>query len=394
MQSQGSSVLEQFLETVTEERFIFAAENILNNVDDLLTLAQCAQLSTERQFGGAYYQALLWAKAKNLSNSFNGRIFNEVCKELGIKPNEANKQAEFGLLMNELSKNGTDITYLQRTHNKVLQNAQRQKERTEQYLKYAIKILSKDSSVTPTSIHRLWCKDNGSIKANLDIIKPSDWWAFGHPKWRRDDDFPGSIPGEIYANALYYFAPLQGIAVDPMAGSGMLKRVYDDRELWQKDRRLNLELHLYDLHPKRDFIRQHDAREPLPTKADWIFLDPPYYNQSEHLYNGGLATAKNYKDYLKILDQVINSMVQSLNSQGRLCLLLPKWSGQTSEDPNYNIPTDALEIVLRNGLKWVDFASVSRGRQQELSSARLNARAKRQRRMRSDTCILNVFEKP
>jgi hypothetical protein len=86
------------------------------------------------------------------------------------------------------------------------------------------------------------CQKNGSIKANLDIIKPSDWWAFSHPKWRKEEDFPGSIPGEIYTNALYYFAPQSGIAVDPMAGRGMLKRVYDDRDRWQKDSNFELKI--------------------------------------------------------------------------------------------------------------------------------------------------------
>ena len=129
-------------------------------------------------------------------------------------------------------------------------------------------VFSKENpSASPYQIHKKWCQQNGSIAMNLDIIKPSDWWAFGQPKWRKEEDFPGSIPGEIYANALYYFAPQVGVVVDPMAGSGMLKRVYDDRELWQKDLDFNLEIYLYDLHPCRNYIEKHDAKKTVAYQS-------------------------------------------------------------------------------------------------------------------------------
>ena len=179
-----------------------------------------------------------------------------------------------------------------------------------------------------------------------------------------------------------------------MAGSGMLKRVYDDRRFWERDRHFDLTLQLYDLHPKRPFIEERDARTPLSEEVDWIFLDPPYFGQSGHLYRGALARASVYSDYLRELRQVITAMSQSLRKGGRLCVLLPKWSGTNGDDLNHNIPVDAYAIAVETGLRWVDSASVSRGRQQESGGALMNERAKRIRRMRSDTCILNVFERP
>ena len=55
---------------------------------------------------------------------------------------------------------------------------------------------------------------NQANKQELDIIKPSNWWGFGCPKYRMEEAFPGSIPGEVYANALYYFAPYTGKIAD------------------------------------------------------------------------------------------------------------------------------------------------------------------------------------
>jgi hypothetical protein len=267
------------------------------------------------------------------------------------------------------------------------------RERAKDYLIEAVEFLEINPEATHTQVHRNWCQKNGSIKANLDIIKPSDWWALSHPKWRKEEDFSGSIPGEVYANALYYFAPRSGIAVDPMAGSGMLKRVYDDRDRWQKDSDFKLKIKLFDVCPRRRFIKKHDARTPLPLKADWIFIDPSYYGQSSHLFDDQLASAKDYDSYLAVMEEIVSALAKSLNPNGRLCIFLPKWSGLRPEDPNHDIPSDVSAMAIACGLNWLDTTYVSRGRQQEPGSATKNNTAKRDRRMRSDTCVLNVFEK-
>ena len=173
----------------------------------------------------------------------------------------------------------------------------------------------------------------------------------------------------------------------------MLKRVYDDRDLWQKHSDFKLKIKLFDLHPRRRFIEKHDARNPLPIQADWIFVDPSYYGQSSHLFDDELASAKSYESYLAVMQEIIISLAESLNPNGRLCIFLPKWSGLKPEDPNHDVPTDVLSMALACGLKWFDAAYFSRGRQQEPGSATKNNMAKRDRRMRSDTCVLNVFEK-
>ena len=51
--------------------------------------------------------------------------------------------------------------------------------------------------------------------------------------------------------------------------------VYDDRKRWQKELTFDLNVQLYDLHPREPFasrygIIQHDATIPLPECVDWI----------------------------------------------------------------------------------------------------------------------------
>lgn len=391
-------ILDDFYSAVDTREFYDLAEAVLDEIEDPNDVVKCAEVASKRQPGGAFYRAKLWAKISYLLEEIGNEKkqnleFRQLCELVGLDPNKAKGYMIQGKAIESVEKAFINTRNLREAPPALFQYAQRQKDKAGEYLIEAAKIFEKKSSATPTQIHREWCHQNGSIKANLDIIKPSDWWAFGHPKWRKEDDFPGSIPGEIYANALYYFAPKTGIAVDAMAGSGIFKRVYDDRDRWQKDSAFDLEIRLFDLHPCRNFIQKHDARKPLPIKADWIFIDPPYFGQSNHLFDVDLAAARDYTEYLELLKEVIVALTDSLFPSGKLCIFLPKWSGLKPGNPNYDVPADTYSLAIEAGLHWIDAAFVSRARQQEPGSALKNNAAKRDRRMRSDTCVLNVFEK-
>ncbi len=387
-------VMELFYYLVDKEKFYDIAESILIQIEDLEDLAKCAQIIEQREPGSMFYRAKFWSRIDGLINTSGNdqekkKEFLRLCRQVEVHPTRAKNYVACGRIIESVE----NALLLREAPEELFKNAQRQKEQASEYLIEAASVLKENPSASPYQIHKKWCQQNGSRTKNLDIIKPSDWWAFGQPKWRKEEDFSGSIPGEIYANALYYFAPQVGVVVDPMAGSGMLKRVYDDRELWQKDLDFNLEIYLYDLYPCRDYIEKHDAKRPLPVKADWIFLDPPYFGQSSHLFKDEFASSKDKNHYLPLLEEVIKAMAESLNPNGKLCIFLPKWSGTRPEDPNSNIPSDAYAFAIESGLHWIDTAFVSRGRQQNPGSAIQNNIAKRDRRMRSDTCVLNVFEK-
>ena len=390
-----AEMVNHFRRQADSRSFYQAADQILHHIQDPFQLSECAELAGKRQPGGTYYKALLWGRTLDSLTATNeiGRL-TDICRVRGVTSNIARSWAGFSNSIERLESGTWTRQYFREFPFPVLDAARRQGDLATEYLDLAAQLLTANPKSTPRQIHNSWCRVFGGIHANLDIIKPSDWWAFSHPKWSQDPDFPGSIPGEIYANALYYFAPQTGVAVDPMAGSGMLKRVYNDRSRWQKELKFDLDLHLYDLYPRRAFITEHDATETLPVKADWIFLDPPYYAQSNHLFQGLLAQTRDYMVYIGELSNILRAMVKSLNPGGRLCILLPKWSGSQPEDPNYDSPGQMKQIATDLGLDWIDEAFVSRGRQQEAGSAMKNISAKAKRRMRSDTCVLNVFEKP
>ena len=259
-------------------------------------------------------------------------------------------------------------------------------------------MLTENPPQTVSEATRLYRIDAGEITSDLDILKPSNWWAFGRPKWQQEG-FRGSIPGEIYANALYYFAPETGIAADGMAGSGMLKRVYADRAAWQRSRKFNLDIRLFDLHPREPFasrykINIHNMTQPLPEQVDWLFIDPPYFGISSDLYEGELAQTQSYSRYLELMRAVVQAGAESLKANGVICILVTAYSDITQPGREViDAPADMRHLLAEAGLVQDFRVYVSRGEQQRPNAGYMNIKAKASRRMFSDVCELLVFKK-
>ena len=109
-------------------------------------------------------------------------------------------------------------------------------------------------------------------------------WNFPkrNPDWGLVHD--GNIPGEILANLLYYYTNEGDLIVDPFVGGGSTIAVCQEfnRRCWVSD-----------LTPGQDVIEkynveinEHDAIEPfLIDNANFVFLDPPYFQQKKGEYS-------------------------------------------------------------------------------------------------------------
>ena len=132
-------------------------------------------------------------------------------------------------------------------------------------------------------------------RQHCPIIKPTDNWDITRVLYPRidPDETYGYLPGDLYANALYYFAPAGGLVVAPMAGSGMIHHVYLDRALWAKGRTepMEIELRMFDLVPRgphKPLIERHDLLSgfpPVERPPDYVILDPPYLGMVRGQYS-------------------------------------------------------------------------------------------------------------
>lgn len=187
---------------------------------------------------------------------------------------------------------------------------------------------------------------NSSLRGSSSVIKTSDNWNFSSLRYPRIDaegnDW-GYIPGDLYANCLWYYAHHKDIVVAPMAGMGQIQRVYDDRDNWLGDRKLQLNLHLFDLTPRGPYknqIQANDLTQKIPLKcANYIVLDIPYFGMSEQQYSTDsrdVANLCNYNEWLSALGKIACNCA-AIQTEGDRCTVIT---------PNYrNVKTREIILV-------------------------------------------------
>lgn len=106
-------------------------------------------------------------------------------------------------------------------------------------------------------------------------LKEKNLWSFDVPDPRfGKPNYKGRLPGQIVANALYYYTNPGAYIVDPFAGSGTLGDVIDGLPYFS-DRKYKM----YDIEPSDErIIRNNALQTGIPEQTgtvDYVFLDPP-----------------------------------------------------------------------------------------------------------------------
>jgi ParB family chromosome partitioning protein len=151
---------------------------------------------------------------------------------------------------------------------------------------------------------------------------PYDVWSFRHDR-AFGIPHPGTIPASIVAHALYYFTPVDGLVVDPMAGGGTTVDVCQA---------MGRRCLAYDLHPTRPDIYYHDIRHGLPTQGagcDLVFCDPPYHTMLARQYASDAISNTPLLGWIAFLHHLARSAFETLRPGGHLALLL---AAQTEKD--------------------------------------------------------------
>lgn len=251
------------------------------------------------------------------------------------------------------------------------------------------------------------------------IIKPMDNWNFSpviYEKVRFEGNGDGAeshgyIPGEVYANVLWYYAKPGDVVVEPMAGSGLIWKVWEDRQRWLKgwpgldrggfsENDEPLTIQTFDLNPRGPYahlIGQHDLSAGFPVDhADYIFMDVPYFAIVNGQYSTKGQDLANMDE--RQWEQAMNAVARSCasgQSQGKLCsVMVPNWRNLDS-GKIVLAPRIVQRVFEANGYALHDVVYSSRRiqQQQNFGMAMANNKAKRSRVMLTDIAEILTFRK-
>ncbi len=117
-------------------------------------------------------------------------------------------------------------------------------------------------------------REDERTKFGFDL-KERNVWTFEAPDPRfGKSGYKGRLPGQIVANALFYYTQPGAVVVDPMAGSGTMGDVIESLAYFS-----NRRCKMYDLDPIDAKIeRANILQTGIPEQSgsvDYVFLDPP-----------------------------------------------------------------------------------------------------------------------
>lgn len=249
-----------------------------------------------------------------------------------------------------------------------------------------------------TTAYRKLHKGN-SLSTYSSVIKPSDNWNFSPVRYPRIDENKahGYIPGDIYANCFWYFVKPGDLVVDPMAGSGMARHVYELRHEWMGENIYDFKLMLFDLTPQNEGIKQHDLMTGFPiNEVDYIFIDLPYLGMAKGTYSTKREDLANMKNqaYLKAIKHIAE-VCATAQKVGKRCTVI---------SPNYtdhknikivNMAENVRECWRSAGYKlYIETYSSRRIQQsQHPTMARMNNVAKERRLPLTDITLIMTFER-
>lgn len=245
---------------------------------------------------------------------------------------------------------------------------------------------------------------NGGSEHISSLIKPSDNWNFSPIRYARLDSYSndwGYIPGDLYANCLWYYAKSGDTVIAPMAGTGQIQRVYDDRKAWMCGDCFDLKLKLFDLNPRGPYkssIKANDLTKGLPVKqADYIIMDIPYFGMAQQQYSNDprdIANLTSYEDWLEAMLAIAKNCAAVQQPEGRCTIITPNYRNVARAEI-LTVTDDVRAMWKRTGYELFDKAYASRRIQQAQNPAiaRMNNLARANRIMLTDISEVLTFIK-
>ncbi len=154
-------------------------------------------------------------------------------------------------------------------------------------------------------------------------LRDRNVWTFETPDPRFGRaNTKGRLPGQIVANALYYYTKGGDYVVDPFAGSGTLGDIIDSVPHF-RDRKYKL----YDIEPVDERIARNNVLQMgIPEQSasvDYIFIDPPAeFMQKDSMtsFDMGIETIR--ADFLLKFKGIIRECSRVLKQGGKVSVIV------------------------------------------------------------------------
>jgi len=160
-------------------------------------------------------------------------------------------------------------------------------------------------------------------------LRTWDQWNFNKCDERFGDDWPGRIPAQLVAHALFYLTKPGDFVLDPMAGGAVVsdvclvfERKCQSFDLVTLDNRPEIQYHYWD---------SQDMSWPTTKKPDLIFFDPPYYTKKEKAYkektNENTPSISSYskEKYEEFIRRFLLLAHQNVKGTTRMAFLNADW---------------------------------------------------------------------
>ena len=200
-------------------------------------------------------------------------------------------------------------------------------------------------------------------------IRTWDRWGFNACDERFGDDWPGRIPAQLVAHALYYYTEPGHLVLDLMAGGGVVsdvcllfERKCESFDLSVRDNRPEIRYHHWDAENK-DW--------PVSKKPDLIFLDPPYFSKKAGDYGEDSISSLPRQAYLDFFAAFLSLLREHSKKTTWLAFLNADWIDFESTPAALENPDTSVTIFDYHRLLTESGWKVTRRIESPLSTERL-----------------------
>jgi hypothetical protein len=224
-------------------------------------------------------------------------------------------------------------------------------------------------------------------------LRERNVWTFETPDPRFGKaNFKGRLPGQIVANAVYYYSKPDDYIVDPFAGSGTLGDIIDMLPHFQ-----GRKFKLYDVNPVDDRIaRNNILLTGIPEQSgsvDYLFLDPPSeFTRKDSSNDFEVSMEASRAEFVLKFKGIVRECSRILKSGGRVSIIMePAFT--TTEFIDY--PSEITVLLRDAGFKQVGKVYLPRRAGESITrTAQGLSEVKGLRVLSSDCRELLTFQKP